>query len=515
MINSKKLSSTLFILVMISPFILPADYIVADVDTPIDIHLSWKLNPLNSISINWRTPKDTLTYIRYGENDTLEDEELGVPGFSHHINLENLKQNTKYFYQVGNGEIWSQVLSFQTPTNNNISSFLVFGAGGLQNPERKILSSALSKVVCDFSLYTGEFVNESENPNQWYSWFKDFLGVLINKPMMACLGDEDGNSSFYYNLFEFPGNEKYYSFNYNNIHFTILDALLNETDVSFSDQIDWLLEDLQNNEKPWTIVLQHFPLFTSTEEFHLGKYLSLQSYLQPIFESSGVDIVISGHDHFYERLTNNNISYIITGGGGSPLEQINPIYIVNQSEFIKSIFHGMLIDVFDSQIFIRSFDTDLNIIDYYSLSKIKKADLKCLTLPQYYITNENEEITLNFTIANVGDLDINTETNAQIEFSNGDTKSFVIPSLKSQSMYNISLDWKSKIQEDDTFCRVLLDKDNAVEEIEEVNNFLIYIIRSGLNSFRFVNSLYFWLLVASVSVFVLVITTYKIRKSFV
>ena len=67
----------------------------------------------------------------------------------------------------------------------------------------------------------------------------------------------------------------------------------------------------------WIFVFFHVPLYASGGH---GKSDALISDLQSIFDNSGVDLIFQGHDHHYERMIVNNISYFVLGGGGAELD---------------------------------------------------------------------------------------------------------------------------------------------------------------------------------------------------
>lgn len=86
-------------------------------------------------------------------------------------------------------------------------------------------------------------------------------------------------------------------------------------------QYDWLESSLQyygsfGQPPRWKIVQMHAPLYSPDS---CANQEDGRTYLQPLFEDYGVDIVLSGHEHYYARKTVNGIPYVITGGGGATL----------------------------------------------------------------------------------------------------------------------------------------------------------------------------------------------------
>ena len=81
------------------------------------------------------------------------------------------------------------------------------------------------------------------------------------------------------------------------------------------EQLNWVEEQLRNSTAAWKICYFHHPLY-SDGKFH-GPDLDLRSTLVPLFQKYGVDVVLSGHDHVYERLKpQNDIDYFVLGNSG-------------------------------------------------------------------------------------------------------------------------------------------------------------------------------------------------------
>ena len=127
--------------------------------------------------------------------------------------------------------------------------------------------------------------------------------------------EPDGNHA-YFNIFNLPtagqaggepsGTEHYYSFNYGNIHMVCLDS-----EESFrtpgSPMLMWLEEDLAANTKDWTIAMWHSPPYTKGSHDsddlsdNFGKMTDMRADIVPLLKSYGVDFVLCGHSHNYER----------------------------------------------------------------------------------------------------------------------------------------------------------------------------------------------------------------------
>ncbi|HJS28462.1 MAG TPA: metallophosphoesterase [Anaerolineales bacterium] len=128
------------------------------------------------------------------------------------------------------------------------------------------------------------------------------------------LGNHDWDTAAagpYLDYFTLPGNERYYDFVWGPVHFFAIDSDSREPDgvSSNSIQADWLREGLAAAEEPWKVVYMHHPAYSSAVH---GSIV----WMQWPFAEWGADAVLAGHDHVYERLEVDGLTYIISGLGG-------------------------------------------------------------------------------------------------------------------------------------------------------------------------------------------------------
>jgi len=139
------------------------------------------------------------------------------------------------------------------------------------------------------------------------------------------MGNHEGQGELFekyfpYPMFEYP--QFYYSFDYANAHFIILDQ-----EIPFgegSTQYEWLVNDLQTTDKQWKILLMHKPGWSAGGGHSNNTYV--QIYIQPLCLEYNIPFVITGHNHYYARAVVNGVEHITTGGGGAPLYTPNPTY---------------------------------------------------------------------------------------------------------------------------------------------------------------------------------------------
>ena len=151
--------------------------------------------------------------------------------------------------------------------------------------------------------------------------------LLRQTVFFPALGNHERNAHDFFEFFQ--ASSPYYSFNWGNGHFTVLNsdvpnsaASPKQRDAFWSEQVRWLEEDLQNSQKAaYRFVVAHHPPFTAVKS-RQGNNAHMTA-LVPMFEKYHVSAAFFGHDHNYQHYLKNGIHYVITGGGGAPLYDVD------------------------------------------------------------------------------------------------------------------------------------------------------------------------------------------------
>ncbi len=130
-----------------------------------------------------------------------------------------------------------------------------------------------------------------------------------------------------------------------------------DSNVMDDTQIDWLTQELNTTDPriPYLVVVVHIapfiefwdPITWERGESHWNDYV--RDRMVPLFERYGVDLVISGHQHNYQRGSRNSVTYLITGGAGGALDRVR----VENWEFYEKTevkFHFTLLSLYPSHI---------------------------------------------------------------------------------------------------------------------------------------------------------------------
>ncbi|MGE5781657.1 MAG: metallophosphoesterase [Nitrososphaerales archaeon] len=135
--------------------------------------------------------------------------------------------------------------------------------------------------------------------------FNDIVKPISQK-LKISLGnhdmEEDGTKELQESYFShYNLSQSFYSFNYKNTHFIILDSYIEPT--TSSEQYQFVKKDLENSSKSsnidWIIVALHEPFYTNPGRH--PPHTEFANIYHPLFDQYGVDLVLAGHNHWYER----------------------------------------------------------------------------------------------------------------------------------------------------------------------------------------------------------------------
>jgi len=182
------------------------------------------------------------------------------------------------------------------------------GSGQLRVAQQ--LASSHGRYPFEFALMLGDNLYGSERPSDFVNKFERPYKPLLDAGVKfhAALGNHDDPNQRFYKLFNMNG-ERHYSFKAprGSVRFFALDS--NYMDKA---QLAWLEKELAASDSDWKICFFHHPLYSSGDKH--GADVVLRDQLEPLFLKHGVDLVLTGHEHFYERMKpQKGIHYIILG----------------------------------------------------------------------------------------------------------------------------------------------------------------------------------------------------------
>ena len=288
----------------------------------------------DAVILRWQTPQAEIGVVRYGRRPDRLDHSAreAAPGEEHRIRLTGLEPDTRYYYAVGNPDgnryAGSGYRFHTAPVADDVPvRFAVLGDPGDPTAQQKAARNALTAWLerharpdrpwLDLLLTTGDNAYRSGSNTQFqHGFFEPYASLLRRVPVLPAYGNHDARRRVFFRLFDFPahgesgglpsGTEHWFAVDYGPLHVVMLDTT-SQPVVPGNPMLDWLRRDLAASDKPWRVAVMHHPPYTRgshdsdrRRDSH-GRMFEVREHLLPILEAGGVDMVIAGHSHMYER----------------------------------------------------------------------------------------------------------------------------------------------------------------------------------------------------------------------
>jgi len=294
--------------------------------TQTSVSISWlSSDPVPArIDYGVRTDYETTGRFAHSVSVALEQEPSNTP---QHVTVTSLAPDSEYTYQVvletANGEVVSAQGSFVTapPIGESICFIVLADTQWQWEGENRLAAVgdaiAADPMPFDFILHAGDLV-ESPTSGMWNHWFDSFAPALLRAPFLPVLGNHERNLRSYYDNFVLPpgdgkSDERWWAFHWGDLVVVGLDTNVTRAPDYIAQQ-NWARTHLSGPEQH-KIVMFHHPVYSS-DAFH-GSGYSYDVIYHPIFVETGVDLVLNGHAHNYERLQVDGVTYLVVGGGGA------------------------------------------------------------------------------------------------------------------------------------------------------------------------------------------------------
>jgi hypothetical protein len=283
----------------------------------------------HSVIVKWRTDEASPSIVRYGRTRKLGSvaKESGRVK-DHEVKLTGLKSYTSYFYSIASGakELAgpAQGCRFTTYPAEGVTTtahIWVLGDAGTKGCAQREVRDAYLRYSgdqrTDLVLQLGDNAyGAGEDSEYQQAMFQDmYEGLIRNTVFWSCLGNHETYGArpwAYWQIYSFPtrgeaggvasGSSHYFSFDYSNIHFVDLDSM-DSSRTGESPMHEWLKADLEANTKDWTVAFWHHPAYTkgTHDSDTENELIEMRENIVPLLEENGVDLVLTGHSHVYER----------------------------------------------------------------------------------------------------------------------------------------------------------------------------------------------------------------------
>lgn len=282
--------------------------------------------------VQWQTTVTEPCTIEWGTDTGYSLGNVGTSEYGadhqHAFTITNLVPGVLYHYRVivGGSEYAG---SFHAAPSGGATDVKFIAYGDTRSypaDHDKVAARVMAHCAADpdlqtFVLSVGDLVYNGDNEADWDAQFfsasyPNIRHLLADLPYSSCKGNHEQTGAGFAKYFPYPFVAgRYWSFDYGPAHFAIVDQYTPYG--TGSEQLDWLVADLSGTDRPWKFVCLHEPGW-SAGGGHPNN-TSVQTYLEPLFESEGVAIVFGGHNHYYARASVNGVEHLTVGGGGAPL----------------------------------------------------------------------------------------------------------------------------------------------------------------------------------------------------
>lgn len=289
-----------------------------------------QLGTPSAVTVRWRSSAATDSIVRYGLSASSLSQVVKTSASTteHEIRLSGLAANTTYYYSVGSSATTlasgSGCVFVTAPTSPRPIRIWAIGDSGMRTAGQSAVRDAYYQFTgtrhTDFWLMLGDNAYMNGTDAQYQSGLFNYYPTMLRRSVVwPTFGNHDAESADaatqtgpYFNWVTLPknaeaggvasGTEAYYSFDYANVHVLCLDSSESST-ASTGAMAAWLKRDLAANTREWTLAYWHHAPYSkgSHDSDTDPRMAAMRRDIVPLLEAHGVDLVLGGHSHAYER----------------------------------------------------------------------------------------------------------------------------------------------------------------------------------------------------------------------
>ena len=327
---------------------------------------------MDTVTVNYGTT------IAYGYNAIDEEvNETEASTFVHHIKLTGLQPDSLYHYKAVQGNYGSDDFTLTTPAR--VGSDFRFAYFADNRTNSNIFDKILTQIQADqprFLMIGGDMSESPKYKNIKTEFFRSgLLNMISYIPFYSAEGNHDAgdakNSVAFTHMPENSGPDGSYSFDYGDLHTLVINT---ESDCTVgSKQYNFAQDDLFKTQRIWKVVVFHQSAYVYGTGHQPNQ--DMVKMTSNIFEPNGVDMVLTGHSHFFQHNLVNGIPHMVIGSSGAPL------YTPKAGEYTvkykKSYCYGVA-DVSPTQLNLQVKDENGDLLDTITLNKAVQKPIKVI-----------------------------------------------------------------------------------------------------------------------------------------
>lgn len=333
-------------------------------------------DPSSSMKICWQFDQPEMVILEWGTNETyslgsVSNLAVRVEDLSC-IVLTGLQPGTRYYYRIGNGRAEVKGNFFTLPSDDSGDlTFWGFSDSQVNVEVHDSIAAAILKEMSNepgsqsFVFDAGDIMNEASEANLQQTEFdpkwQNIRRLAREVPVINAMGNHDGTRLFL-KYFPYPYTDSFdWSFDYGPAHFVVID-LYSDVDEN-SPRWQWLKDDLSSTTREWKFILLHEPGWSAGPHENNE---TVQKVIHPIAVRHGVDIVFSGHNHYYAHSEMDGITYLTTGGGGGEL--YDPEYGWSNIINVIKAYHYLRAEIKGNTLTVSVLSLEAQILDQFQIT---------------------------------------------------------------------------------------------------------------------------------------------------
>jgi predicted phosphodiesterase len=308
---------------------------------------------------------------KYIESVPLTNQSINKGFFIHKVWLEDLEPGRFYDYRVTGPGVEDKIYSFHTvPAKTDEVRFIVYGDSRSHPVIHRRLVEQMIEQNVDFVVHCGDLVNNGDKYEQWGpQFFEPLKGLAESVPVYIAKGNHEGDNGNFEKLLVPNGRRNSFGFDYGPVHYFCADNVTKG--LKDKVQLDLIIADAKASDAAWKFVTYHVP------SLDFGGHRSAWAYpdVLPGMSKAGVDFILTGHSHIYERFRpvappdgsgGSYVTYITSGGGGASMHNVVPnVY----HAVAKEEHHFCLFDIKGNKLTMDAIDIDGRVIDHIEVTK--------------------------------------------------------------------------------------------------------------------------------------------------
>jgi len=262
------------------------------------------------------------------------------------------------------------------PNRPDSLKFAVIGDSGTGSSSQRRVAQQLwashAKYPYEFVVMLGDNLYGGSSTRDYQRKFEEPYQPILDAKIKfyASIGNHDNSNQTLYKPFNMNG-DRYYTFSPKaGVRFFALDS--NYMD---KPQLQWLEKQLAASGADWKIAFFHHPIYSSGGRH--GSDLQLRTLLEPLFLKYGVDVVLAGHEHFYERIKPQKGIYYFISGGAAKLREgdVGPGSELTAKGFDTG-YHFMLMELEKDALHFQAISDQGKTVDSGTLARFSDQDKK-------------------------------------------------------------------------------------------------------------------------------------------